>query len=92
MSARSRGYRPVFNRMCIEFVLAETLPAMINRVSYSVLQDVYDAGDDDSCLHAFEMHHGELEGLARQAITAGQVNETGGANITTDWLRSLRRT
>jgi hypothetical protein len=92
MSARSRGYRPVFDRMCIEFVLAETLPEMINRVSYAVLQDVYGADADDSCLNAFEMHRGELEGLAGQAITVGQVNETGGANITTDWLRSLRRT
>lgn len=87
---RNGGYRPVFDRMCVEFILPDGPSERISRVSYAVLQDAFGAGDDESCLRTFEMNRNQIEDLARRAISSGQVNETGGANITTDWLRSLR--
>ena len=72
------------------FIGYEAGKRIVNYISEEALQDFFGAAEGEGAdwlVDAFRRNQAAIEELAQVAITAGQINETGGANITSDWLQ-----
>jgi hypothetical protein len=72
----------------VVFISKDADMRLPHQISEEALEDKFGfEGPAESCTEAFVANRNEIQRLAEVAIADGQINQYGGASITSDWLQ-----